>query len=220
MPPIKNIRFSFPCNERIDQMGTCGINKHCQACERTIIDFRDKTSEELDLLKKTTTNICGIFAEKQVAKGYENYYQLTAATILAIGLSTSLQIAHAQEEPDPFKIPVPAKDSSASRAIVGVFVYDTPQADYPGGIQAMRKFIEENLVYPSDSVSGKVRVSFMVDTEGRTRHIQIRQSLSPLADSEVIRVIGLMVFNPAKENGKPVNSRLSLPITFNNGKKD
>lgn len=220
MSSIKNIHFSSPCKEDINGMD-CNIGKHCKVCKRTIIDFRDKSQEELNLIKQKNTNVCGIFSEKQVAKGYESYFQLAAATVLAIGLNGSFQNLHAQEEVDPFKFPTPTKDTVRNieeSLIVGVII--NPQAEYPGGINALKNFLKENLVYPSDSVSGKVRVSFMVDISGHTKHIQITQSLSPTADSEVIRVISLMVFEPAREDGKPVNSRLSLPITFNNGKKD
>jgi TonB family protein len=214
MPSIKNVHFSFPCKEDINEMKPCDQGRHCASCSRTIIDFRKKSQEELDQLKKTNKYICGIFTEKQVAKGYESYFQLAAATVLAIGLSASFQNVHAQEETDPFKFPSTTQDSAKDNSIVGVLAFDTTEPEYPGGISAMIKFLKENLVYPADSVTGKVIVSFMVDPLGRTQHIKIKRSLSPLADAEVIRVVSLMVFEPGKENGRPVNSSLSLPISF------
>ncbi len=223
MPPIKNIRFSFPCTERIDEMDICATDKYCKACQRTVIDFRNKTAEELELLKQTTPGLCGIFSEKQVAKGYERYFQLAAASMLTIGLSTSFQNLHAQEEADPFKIPATQSHGAvcptvpAQNDVVGVIIDDSPE--YPGGFQAMKDFLKENIVYPADSVEGKVYISFTVDTLGHATNIQIKKSLSPLADAEVIRVVKLLVFKPALLEGKPIQSKFSLPVTFSRKKE-
>ncbi len=198
-------------------MNTCGRNKHCKACDRKILDFRNKTTEELESLKRTNANICGIFSEKQVSKGYENYFQLAAATVLTIGLSISFQNLYAQEEPDPFKLPTESKskEPESGNDIVGVIYYDELVAEYPGGIAAMKSFLQEHIIYPSDSVEGKVYIRAIVDTRGVVTDVKIKKSLSQLADAEVIRVVKLMVFKPALLNGKPVNSTFALPITFN-----
>jgi TonB family protein len=204
-------------------MASCGLDKYCKTCDRTIIDFRNKSAEELEQLKKKNQSICGIFSEKQVAKGYERYFQLAATTLLTVSLSTSPQNLYAQEESDPFKLPV----TKSSRAvcptpseqmdIVGVIIDDSPE--YPGGFTALKNFLKENIIYPADSVEGKVYVSFTVDTLGHVKDIKIKKSLSPLADAEVIRVVKLLVFKPALLEGKPVNSKFSFPVTFSREKK-
>ncbi len=203
-------------------MTSCDLGKHCSSCKHTIIDFRNKSTEELDLLRETNKNICGIFSEKQVAKGYENYRQLAATTILTFGIGILSTNVQAQEETDPFKFPASVSKDTVSRenenVLVGVIIDDYPE--YPGGISAIRNFFKENIIYPSDSIEGKVVVSFTVDTLGRTQNIQIRKSLSPLADAEIIRVVGLMVFKPAKHDGKPINSKMNLPFTFRLEKRD
>ncbi|WP_294674279.1 energy transducer TonB [uncultured Fluviicola sp.] len=223
MSAIRNIRFSLPCKENINDMASCGRNKHCKTCERIIIDFRNKSAEELEQLKKKNQSICGIFSEKQVMKGYERYFQLAAATALTIGLSSSFQNLYAQEEEDPFKLPA-TKSSGAvcptvpkQMDIVGVIIDDSPE--YPGGWAALKDFLKENIVYPADSIEGKVYVSFTVDTAGHVTDVRIKKSLSPLADAEVIRVVKLLVFKPALLEGKPIRSKFSLPVTFNREKK-
>lgn len=200
-------------------MDSCDNGKHCKVCNRTVIDFRNKSQEELDSLKKTHKNICGIFSETQVAKGYENYRQLVATTVLAVGLSITSN-AQNQEEIDPFRLPETIKDTSNKNVIVGVVIDEAPEPEYPGGIQALRSFFAENVVYPADSVEGKVYASLTVNTLGHVTHVRIKKSLSPIADAEVMRVVRLMVFKPALLNGKPVNSQISLPVSFSLGKSD
>ena len=205
-------------------MDSCEQGKHCSACQRTIIDFRNKTLEELNRIKQENTAVCGIFSEKQVAKGYESYFQLAAATILTIGLSAPFQNLLAQEEADPFKFPdaktngVVCTTVTPETALVGVIFDDSPE--YPGGWSAMKKFLKENIVYPADSLEGKVYISFTVDTLGHITDIKIKKSLSPSADAEVIRVAKLLVFKPAVLDGKPVRSRFSLPVSFTLGKNE
>lgn len=222
MQPIRNIHFSFPCKKNINKMPSCDLGKHCASCNRTIIDFRNKSAEELDLLRETNKNICGIFSEKQVSKGYENYRQLVATTVFTFGIGILSTNVHAQEETDPFKFPTSVNMDSTSKenetVLLGVIIDDSPE--YPGGMIAMRKFFKENIIYPSDSVEGKVYVLFTVDTSGRTQDIQIKKSLSPLADAEMVRVIGLMIFKPATRNGKPIASTIRLPFTFRLGKEE
>lgn len=197
--------------------------KFCNSCERTITDFRNRTKEELQEVLKVNKKVCGIFSEKQVAKGYENYHQLVATTVLAIGISMLSPEIQAQEETDPFQTTLnPTKKDTVrveENVIVGVII-DDEYPEYPGGLQALRDFISTNLVYPSDSTEGKVWVSFVVDTTGRTQNIQIKKSVSPLGDAEVIRVVRLMQFIPAKRNGKPVHSKMNLPVTFRKAKED
>ena len=141
----------------------------------------------------------GYFSEKQVTKGYERYFQFAAATVLTVGLSGSLQNFHAQEEPDPFKFPSGKIDTIDKPAVVGIVYYSDHHltADYPGGIAAMKSFLQDNIVYPADSIEGKVYVSATVDTLGHVTKVKIKRSLSLLADAEVIRVVKLMVFKPA-----------------------
>lgn len=144
------------------------------------------------------------------------HFQLANTIILTIGLSISFDTAQAQEEIDPFKLPttstgVICRDVPDKNIIV---IIDDSYPEYPGGIIAMRSFLSENIIYPSDSVEGKVYVSLIVDTSGRVKDVKIKRSLSSLADTEVIRVVKLMIFKPAIVDEKPVNSKISFPISF------
>ncbi|TSJ45728.1 energy transducer TonB [Fluviicola chungangensis] len=151
------------------------------------------------------------------------HFQL--AVKIVIGLISFFQPVHAQEEVDPFKFPatnttsISCRDVSDKNNGVDLF-FDDGYPEYPGGIIAMRSFLEENIIYPSDSVEGKIYVSLLIDTMGHVTKVNVKKSLSPLADAEVIRVMKLMVFKPALINGKPINSRISLPCSFSLGKKD
>jgi TonB family protein len=96
-----------------------------------------------------------------------------------------------------------------------VFVQAEPVAGYPD----LYEYFSRELTYPlsrmKDSVSGVVAVVFTINTEGHPEKIEIEQSLGKDFDEEAIRVMQNMpLWNPATYNGKPVPSRMSLPLTF------
>lgn len=162
------------------------------------------------------------FSKKRVSKEYELFLQLVLVTILtiaSIGISGNI---YAQEETDPFKFPSAKTNGVACGTVPSETEISSPIDDspeYPGGIAAMKTFLQENIIYPSDSIEGKVYISAIVNSKGIVTSVKIKKSLSPLADAEVIRVAKLLVFKPALVNGKPVNSTFSLPVNFSREKK-
>lgn len=91
--------------------------------------------------------------------------------------------------------------------------------EFPGGQEALQKFLAENLKYPEEglksSFSGTVYASFEVDTNGRVINPKILQGIGKAFDDEVLRVIGLMPkWKPGLQRSKPVRVRVNLPVKF------
>lgn len=82
----------------------------------------------------------------------------------------------------------------------------------------MMKHIQQNFAYPKyaieNNIEGKVWVNFIIDKKGKVTNIKMRDE-AKILQSEAERLIAkLPKFLPAKQNGKPVNVRYVLPITF------
>ncbi|MBP1664490.1 MAG: TonB family protein [Bacteroidetes bacterium] len=97
-------------------------------------------------------------------------------------------------------------------------VVETPP-EFPGGIDALMKFMAENIKYPAEAVKnkieGKVILKFVVDDTGKVTDIEVARSVAPMLDAEAIRVVGLMPrWEPGKQKGIPVNVRFALPVAF------
>ena len=80
-------------------------------------------------------------------------------------------------------------------------------------------FLMHNLEYPSDglndSIQGVQTISFVINTAGKPEQIQVVNSLGEPFDRESRRLIENMpAWKPATLNGKPVESKISIPITF------
>mgnify|MGYP000925249005 CR=1 FL=1 len=100
-----------------------------------------------------------------------------------------------------------------------VFAFVEQMPEYPGGLNALMKFIQENVVYPKSEidadVQGKVMIRFVIMEDGQVDSIKVVQSVSPLLDAEAIRVTkALARFKPGYQQGKPVRVYFNLPYVF------
>ena len=97
---------------------------------------------------------------------------------------------------------------------------------YPGGEQAMFKFLIDNMKFPEsemDRPAGRynVVVSFIVDTDGKIDEIEIVRSQGEGFDNEAKRVVSLFPkFTPGTVGGKPVAVSYTLPVVFSLSEKD
>ncbi len=98
--------------------------------------------------------------------------------------------------------------------------YNYVEASPVEGLQRLYKYFEMELSYPKtvlkDSIEGTVLISFVVGKEGEIKNIEVLKSLSASLDNEAIGVIKNMpTWKAAMVNGEPVESKLSIPLTFN-----
>lgn len=92
--------------------------------------------------------------------------------------------------------------------------------EFPGGEQALYKWLKEHLVYPAaaseEGVGGRVTVEFVVSKTGAIENVRVVRGRHPALDKEALRVVKAMPkWNPGRNNGEPVKVTYVLPVTFN-----
>jgi TonB family protein len=97
--------------------------------------------------------------------------------------------------------------------------------EYPGGITELRKYLEQNIVYPTAArqmeITGEVVVEFTVERNGTLTGINIVKGLSTELDQEALRVTRNMPsWKPGTKNGIPVRVTMTMPINFKLHKVD
>ena len=108
--------------------------------------------------------------------------------------------------------------SGTVRDTVLVYVEEMPV--YPGGDNALLKYIGDNSIYPEaakkSGTTGKVIVKFIVEKDCSISDVTVLQSVDPQLDAEAVRVVkSLPKFEkPAKNHGKPVAVWYMVPISF------
>lgn len=100
-----------------------------------------------------------------------------------------------------------------------VFTVVEQQPEFNGGMAALGQYLGKNLRYPAAAqranVSGRVFVSFVVNTDGSIQDVAVLKGLGFGTDEEAIRVIKAMPkWRPGKQSGRPVRVKYNLPINF------
>ena len=93
------------------------------------------------------------------------------------------------------------------------------QPSYPGGEEALRNYLSENIQYPPMAaemgIEGVVTVEFMVKADGSIGDAKIVRMVDPDLEEEALRVvINMPRWNPASKDGVPADAWFSLPIKF------
>lgn len=123
----------------------------------------------------------------------------------------------------PFGIPGGTSDSVSVTRVGTTTVEPTtfPEvyAEFPGGINAMRKYVEQTIDLSGISGGAKVYMRFVVDVDGSISGIRVASKKGDCEGCEAaaIDVIRSMPkWKPGKINGVPVKSYYNFPITIKN----
>ena len=92
--------------------------------------------------------------------------------------------------------------------------------EFPGGMEAMYKFIVDNLTYPEDAgeinVQGRCLVQFIVEKDGSLSNIEVVHSVGHQSfDEEAVRVVKMMPkWKPGSQKEKIVRCKYILSFKF------
>lgn len=95
-------------------------------------------------------------------------------------------------------------------------------AKFPGGMGAFKKFLQNNVSYPSRALKqekeGSVSIYFEVDKTGQIINIRVFKGFDTDCDEEALRVVKLMAekikWEPANQNGRPGKVKKIIPVKF------
>ena len=89
---------------------------------------------------------------------------------------------------------------------------------YPGGMDALRKFLERNLITPQELEDGQyviVKIRFIVGYDGTLKGFETIQDGGTAFNNEVVRVLKKMPqWIPGKTQGENVSVYYTIPVNF------
>lgn len=90
---------------------------------------------------------------------------------------------------------------------------------YPGGMNAFRRMVADNLKYPREAqlkgISGKVFVQFAINKKGELVDAKIIKGVDPYLDNEALRVVKLSgKWTPGTMHGKKLKVKFTFPVIF------
>ena len=163
-------------------------------------------------------------------KKNSNRWLMTKGVILPILMAVAV-VAFAKPKAEAVP-PIPGEETTLSLDYNDIIatapvnddkdkIYDTVEVmpEFPGGVEAMYKWLAEHLKYPAEAakikVQGRVMVQFVVEKDGTITQAEVKRSPDDLLSEEALRVVQLMPkWTPGKVGGKPVRTVFNLPISF------
>ena len=94
------------------------------------------------------------------------------------------------------------------------------QAEFPGGMYALYRYLAENIHYPSIShengSQGRTYLRFVVEKDGSITNVEVlKSSDDPYLDKEAIRVVSAMPkWSPGMQGDRPVRVWFTLLVNF------
>ncbi len=130
----------------------------------------------------------------------------------------TIEINSEDNDADTVVIAPPVQVEEEEEEVVFVIVETMPE--FPGGQQALFKYLSENVKYPAiaqeNGIQGRVICQFVVNKDGAIVDVEVvRSGGDPSLDKEALRVIKSMPkWKPGKQRGKAVRVKYTVPVNF------
>lgn len=89
---------------------------------------------------------------------------------------------------------------------------------YEGGMEALRAFIDANLVYPQtamdEGIEGDVHVKYDVAESGQVIDARVLRGIGGGCDEEALRLVRMLSFTPVRNRGQRVTSHFEIILHF------
>ena len=132
----------------------------------------------------------------------------------------SIEVNSEDDEAEEVVIAAPVEAPVEEEEEEVVFVVVESMPEFPGGQQALFKYLSENVKYPmiaqENGIQGRVICQFVVNKDGSIVDVEVvRSGGDPSLDKEAVRVIKSMPkWKPGKQRGKAVRVKYTVPVNF------
>ena len=184
-------------------LASCGGGKQGAPVESGDVIRTGELIEETDTAKHIADTAKPVWREPDK----DNLLDVVAGDIEVIDLDDTLPASDASYEVGEVPDEVP----------LGVAVAE--DAEFPGGMEAMYKYIADNLKYPQlaleNNIQGRVYVGFTVEVDGSISNVRVLRDIGGGCGQAAKCVVESMPkWKPGKQGGKVVRSQYNLPINF------
>jgi TonB family protein len=223
--PIQNVQLSFKCPMNWDEMAVAEGGRFCGGCQKKVYDFTGCSQIEYNaVIAAGNGEVCGRFNDHQMAAmplpkiGWKAWF---SGLLIFAGLE--MMVAKVLEP--AIKLNFQQNESNMVTTVLGIamveptvttFEEEFNFSHYPGGLPALRQFLNNNLHWPADvpPLQRKVIVGFKARKNGQLADFRIiKSSTYAQADTEALRAAKLMPrWLPQREKGKRVEKYYEVSI--------
>ena len=101
-----------------------------------------------------------------------------------------------------------------------IFTIVEEEASPVGGYEAFYMYVAKNLIYPMQArkagIEGKVILVLTIGKDGKLNEVGVARGIGFSCDEEAVRIVKEYAqgWNPGKQRGRPVTTRMFLPLNF------
>jgi len=147
---------------------------------------------------------------------------LAALPVAAVLLMAGCQPANGEaveQEEIPFEATNVDESAPLDANTDEVFKVVEVDPEFPGGEEALYKYLAENIKYPvmakNNKVEGRVYITFVIEKDGNVSDAKVLRSDNEELNAEALRVINAMPkWKPGMQRGVPVRVQYNIPISF------
>ena len=225
-------RLNFTCNRNWEDMTPVAGGRFCNSCQKKIVDFTDKTNDEIAAyLMGSTTAVCGNFKQSQLLpslpKPIWKRWLSAAAMFAAVFMGIKEASAQTNHAPDSSKSVQKNKFNNMLGGEIVLVSYNSPTAQkiyafnevdilpsFPAGEKAFNVYLRKNI--PSALNADAIGIaSFVIRKNGSITNVSIVKSANATTDAEAIRAFqNSPKWNPGQKDGKVVDVAFTLPFSF------
>lgn len=221
--------FNDSSKKSTETQGIVTVNTRNNAMQNPTSENRNEKTKELkvnNLNKDTRQSSTDEKLKKLQKTQYANTYTDESEEHVGVTINTateaSLNKSFTTYNDDQPELTVTNKhDVETKETIADSRVYDVVEQmpNFPGGEEALMKFINEHIKYPQSALKqgtqGTIMLRFVVTGTGDIGEVQILKGLDPDCDDEAKRVVkSLPKFNPGVQQGRPVSVWYTTPVRF------
>jgi len=227
------VRLNFTCNRNWEDMTVVENGRFCNDCQKKVVDFTDKTSDEIAAyLISSTTKVCGRFQQSQLSLSRPKpvWKRWLSAAAMFVTVFIGVKEASAQQQSSNSKIDSVKQSSHFTMGEVVVVSYHIPTSSptqkiyafnevdaipaFPAGEKAFAAYIRKNVALATSADANGI-ASFVVDKNGNINNVAIIKSANAATDAEAIKAFqNSPKWKPGTKNGEAVAVRLLLPFSF------
>lgn len=136
-----------------------------------------------------------------------------------ISISSCLSFAQEYQESVLSPPPPPPRSAEGGTANAEVFTFVQQMPEFPGGMDAAKRYIADNIRYPEEAlerkIQGRVILKFVVTSAGKVDKVNVVRDIGGGCGKEAMRIIaGMPDWSPGRQNGRSVSVLYTLPVTF------
>lgn len=131
----------------------------------------------------------------------------------------------AEEKNPRLMLPEQGHPAQKSNKVYGIKeLHQAPMPYFANPQVTMATYLRTNLKFPDQAkqfeIQGTVKLSFIVETDGRASNIIVENSVGGGCDNEAIRLIQDLVWTPGVKSDSLVRTRTTQEITFQIGERN